>query len=127
MDTIALFLPFVFIGIVAYFIYRSFKKKGVFNNDGLSSDDVLWSKAIWGLYLTIPFILIFEVILDEARGGNKIVLATIVNFIATKYIVKKMIKNQINLRYPKLAASGISVLVFVVQLLIGSIILPLLM
>lgn len=126
MDTIALFLPFVFIGIVAYFIYRSFKKKGVFNNDGLSSDDVLWSKAIWGLYLTIPFILIFEVILDEARGGNKIVLATIVNFIATKYIVKKMIKNQINLRYPKLATSGISVLVFVVQLLIGSIILPLL-
>lgn len=126
MDTIALFLPFVFIGFVVYFIYRSFKKKGVFNNDGLSSDDVLWSKAIWGLYLTIPFILIFEVILDEARGGNKIVLATIVNFIATKYIVKKMIKNQINLRYPKLATSGISVLVFVVQLLIGSIILPLL-
>ena len=124
MDTVALFLPFVFMGIVGYFIYRSFEKKGVFNNDGLSSDDVKWSKAIWGLYLTIPFILIFEVILDEARGGNIIILATIVNFIATKYIVKKMIKNQINLRYPKLITSGISILVFIVQLFIGSVILP---
>lgn len=126
MDTVALFLPFFFMGIVGYFIYRSFKKKGVFNNDGLSSDNVLWSKAIWGLYLTIPFILIIEVILDDARGGNNIVLATIVNFISTKYIVKKMIRNQINLRYPKLITSGISVLVFIVQLLIGSMVLPVL-
>lgn len=124
MDTVALFLPFVFMAIVGYFIYRRFKKKGVYNNDGLSSDDVKWSKAIWGLYLTIPFILIIEVILDEARGGNIIILATIVNFITTKYIVKKMIKNQINLRYPKLITSGISLLVFIVQLLIGSVILP---
>jgi|TARA_B110000879_G_C10972513_1_gene432013 hypothetical protein len=124
METVALFIPFIFMGVVGYFIYRRFKKKGVFNNDGLSNNDVLWGKAVWGLYLTIPFILIFEEIIDDARGGNKNVLATVINFIATRFIVKKMIKNQVNLSYPKLITSGISLLVFFIQILIGSLIIP---
>jgi len=124
MDNIAMFFPFIVMGIVGYFIFRWFKKRKVFNNDGLSSDEIIWSKAVWGLYFTIPVILIFEVILDDIRGGNKNIVATIVNFFATRFVVKKMIENKINLRYPKLTTSLISISIFVLQVIIGSFIFP---
>ena len=107
---------------VLYLIYLYAKKTGVFNNDGMTADEILWGKAIWGLYITIPIILFAEFYLQDQRSGVTNVAATAVNFIITKFIVKKIIKKKLNFRFPKLITATISIVVFIIQVLLGTII-----
>ena len=120
METFSLFLPIILIAVVVYFIYRYYKNK---KTEYVSLDDenaiALWKKARWGLYIIIPFIFIFDIINNDMTGSKPNIVPTIVNFFLTRYLIKLMSKKGVNIGYPKLAAAGVSLCIFIGQVVIG--------
>ena len=120
METFSLFLPIILIAVVVYFIYKYYKNK---KTEYVSLDDenaiALWKKARWGLYIIIPFIFIFDIINNDMSGSKPNIVPTIVNFFLTRYLIKLMSKKGVNIGYPKLAAAGVSLFIFICQVVIG--------
>jgi hypothetical protein len=118
METFFQFLPIILMTVFVYFIYRNYKNKNV----SLDDEDAiaLWKKARWGLYIIIPFICIFDIINNDIAGSKQNIVPTIVNFFLTRYIIKLMTKKGVNIGYPKLAAAGVSLVIFFCQVLIGN-------
>lgn len=120
METFFLFLPIILIAVVVYFIYKYYKnKKAEYVNLDDENAISLWEKARWGLYIIIPFIFIFDIINNDMTDSKPNIIPTIVNFFLTKYLIKLMSKKGVNIGYPKLAAAGVSIFIFIGQVLIG--------
>ena len=120
METFFLFLPIILIAVVVYFIYKHYKnKKAEYVNLDDENAIALWEKARWGLYVIIPFIFILNMINNGMTDSKPNIIPTIVNFFLTKYLIKLMSKKGVNIGYPKLAAAGVSIFIFIGQVLIG--------
>ena len=120
METFFLFLPIILIAVVVYFIYKYYKnKKAEYVNLDDENAIALWEKARWGLYVIIPFIFILNMINNGMTDSKPNIIPTIVNFFLTKYLIKLMSKKGVNIGYPKLAAAGVSIFIFIGQVVIG--------
>jgi hypothetical protein len=121
MDLIVSFIPILLMIIVGYYIFRYYNKKNKakFKDDLSEQEEAIWKKSRWGLFFIIPFIAIFDIINNNMTGSKQNLVPTILNFFITRFIVKSIIKRGFNINYPKLAAIGISILIFILQVAIG--------
>ena len=120
MDTFQSFLPIILMIVVGYFIYKYYKNKKskpITIKDEAAKE--LWKKARWGLYIIIPFIFVFDVINNDMTGSKPNIIPTIVNFFLTRYLIKLMSKKEYTINYPKLAAVGLSISIFLIQVILG--------
>jgi hypothetical protein len=120
MEVFKSFLPIILMIVVGYFIYKYYrnkKSKPITIEDEASKE--LWNKARWGLYIIIPFILIFDTINNDMTGANQNALPTIINFFLTRYLIKLMSRKGLSIHYPTLAAVGVSISIFLIQVLLG--------
>ena len=120
MDTFIALIPIIFMIVVGYFIYKYYKnKKSGFVSIEDENAKALWEKARWGLYIIIPFILIFDIINNDMTGAKQNFIPTIINFFLTRYLIKLLSKKGVTINYPKLAAVGLSISIFLIQVLLG--------
>ena len=103
--------------IFGLFWYYKNKKK---NND--STENKIWIKARYALFILMPFMAFFEIITDDISGRNKNIIATIINFFITKSLFQYFDDNPVIIKYPKLSIVGMSLIIFVIQLFLGSLI-----
>lgn len=149
MESLNQFLPLLIIGVVIYFIIRGQKRKNEkfrelerkveqlhSENQEKNSEDLrdepnvnilqkelnqeeLWKKSRVGLYIVIPFIAIFDIVQNDSTGSNQNLIPTIVNFFITREIVKRVIKTDRDIKFPKLFSVAVSLGVFFIQVVIG--------
>lgn len=149
MEIVNQFIPIILISIVIYFIVKRQKRKNekfkelekkleqlVKQNSDQENTVLdentefttisleikhkkLWEKSRIGLYITIPFIGIFDIIQNDITGSNMNLIPTILNFFITREVVKRIIKTDKEIKFPIILSVGVSIGVFLVQILIG--------
>ena len=126
MNPIAEFFPIFLMIITAYFFFKFFYKKDKEKiKDNLSEQEPLtWEKARVGLYFTIPLIFAILTILNitaSSRVSMGNIGPAILNFFFTRFVVKKIIKKGLSFKHPKLYTIGISILIYIIQLTLGTV------
>ncbi len=119
-----MYFPFVLMIITGYFLFKYYKKNKGKIKDNLSEEETLiWEKAKVGLYFTIPLILIIISILHSIseRKSEANIGPAILNFFITRFVVKKIIKKGLSFNYPKLYTIGISIVIYIIQLTLGTV------
>ena len=120
MDIFIALIPIMIMIIIGYFIYKYYKnKKSGFISIEDENARALWKKARWGLYTIIPFIFVLDIINNDMTGTKQNFIPTIINFFLTRYLIKLLSKKGVTIDYPKLAAVGISISIFLIQVLLG--------
>ena len=124
MNQIVQFFPIFLMIISGYFLIKYYKKNKGKIMESLSEEQiVIWKKARGGLYFTIPMI---GAIVALANGKKMMNFGpVIINFYLTKYVFKVLLKKGLSIPYPKLYAIGISTLLFIIQVTIGTIVMSL--
>ena len=119
METLIQFIPFILMILVAYAIYSFYKLK---NKDSKKSVEDAWKKGRIALFILMPFMAVFEVITDDMAGKSPTVIATIINFFLSKTIFQYFDDKPFISKNPKLSILSISILIFIVQLMLGRLI-----
>ncbi len=129
MNPIAEFFSIFLMIITAYFLFKFFYKKDKIKDNLSEQEPLTWEKARVGLFFTIPLIFAILTILNITASsrvpmGN--VGPAILNFFFTRFVVKKIIKKGLSFNYPKLYTIGISIVIYIIQLTLGTVLLYLL-
>ena len=118
MQTLWQFTPFILMLLVFYGIYRYKKSR---NKDKIievgKPVNLAWKKARIVLYILMIFLLVYESRGYET-GGEIRIIATIINFFISKEIFLYYDNKSFIQNYPKLSILGISIGVFIIQVLL---------
>ena len=117
-NVVPLLLMILLFGYVGYYFYKKNKENS--QSFTTSSESELWKKARWGLIMFMPFLVIFEVLIDDLTGRNTLIIATVINWFVSKYIFNELNEKDTVIKYPKLSIVGISIVVLMVQFLFGT-------
>ena len=117
-NVVPLLLMILLFGYAGYYFYKKNKENS--QNFATSSESELWKKARWGLIMFMPFLVIFEVLIDDLTGRNTLIIATVINWFVSKYIFNELNEKDTVIKYPKLSIVGISIVVLMVQFLFGT-------
>lgn len=149
METISQFLPLLLITVIVYLLYKREKRKKekfqelerkleeLLSKDSHTENKILdenseiskvskklkhenlWKKSRIGLFIIIPIIGIIDIIDNDTSGSNMNLIPTIVNYFVTREVVKRIIKTDRVIKFPVMLSIGVSLIVFLIQILVG--------
>jgi len=120
MQTLWQFTPFILMLLVFYGIYRYKKSRNKNKIIEVGKPvNLAWKKARIALFILMPFLVVYEMIGDEMGGGEIRIIATIINFFISKEIFLYYDNKSFIQNYPKISIVGISIGVFIIQVLLG--------
>lgn len=149
METISQFLPLLLITVIVYLFYKREKRKKekfqelerkleeLLSKDSHTENKILdenseisevskklkhenlWKKSRIGLFIIIPIIGVIDIIDNDTSGSKMNLIPTIVNFFVTREVVKRIIKTDRVIKFPVMLSIGVSLIVFIIQILVG--------
>lgn len=149
METISQFFPLLLITVIVYLLYKREKRKKkkfqelerkleeLLSKDSQTENKILdenseisevskelkhknlWKKSRIGLFIIIPIIGVYDIIDNDTNGSNMNLIPTIVNFWVTREVVKRIIKTDRVIKFPVMLSMGVSLIVFLIQILVG--------
>lgn len=149
METISQFFPLLLITVIVYLLYKGEKRKKkkfqelerkleeLLSKDSQTENKILdenseisevskelkhknlWKKSRIGLFIIIPIIGVYDIIDNDTNGSNMNLIPTIVNFWVTREVVKRIIKTDRVIKFPVMLSMGVSLIVFLIQILVG--------
>lgn len=149
METISQFFPLLLITVIVYLLYKGEKRKKkkfqelerkleeLLSKDSQTENKILdenseisevskelkhknlWKKSRIGLFIIIPIIGVYDIIDNDTNGSNMNLIPTIVNFFVTREVVKRIIKTDRVIKFPVMLSMGVSLIVFLIQILVG--------
>ena len=118
MQTLWQFTPFILMLLVFYGIYRYKKSRNKNKIIEVGKPvNLAWKKARIVLYILMIFLLVYESRGYET-GGEIRIIATIINFFISKEIFLYYDNKSFIQNYPKISIVGISIGVFIIQVLL---------
>jgi hypothetical protein len=149
METLSQFLPLLLITVIIYLLYKREKRKKekfqelerkleeLLSKDSQTENKIpdenseisevskklkhenLWKKSRIGLFIIIPIIGVIDIFDNDTSGSNMNLIPTIVNFFVTREVVKRIIKTDRVIKFPIMLSMGVSLIVFLIQILVG--------